>query len=514
MDLVTGEGTRQCAPSPDIARVTATGWRAVRLRGLVFRDIQWPRLSSASWASYRPPLNSRMLGSRRRNEACPSPTNCHSDHGAPIIDGSVTPVSEPQVAFRRPWAAQPGLNAPFRDFMEAIRVSGLEGEPLSLQPKARLRVLHLSSGNLYGGVERIITSLAEFRELQPLMEPVFGLTFEGRQADELRAAGSTVKLLGEVRLSRPWTVLAARRSLRHVLDGDRPDVVVCHNPWPLVVFAPAVRARGIPIVLWAHGALTGRNWLERLARRATPDLVLANSQFTAKTVATVFRKSAVRVLYAPARFRAPRSGARQALRSALAPEARVVVIQVSRIEETKGHRAHLVALSALRDDRSWVGWFVGGAQQEHERRLEAELKELAATLGIAARVRFLGERSDVPELLAAADVFCQPNATPDAFGLAFVEALAAGLPVLTTAIGGALEVVDGSCGILVPVGDEPALSEALARLVGDEGYRRRLGNAGRERAAKLCDPAIRLSELHSALASTLRDPPASRGNGA
>src|SRR5215210_4631683 len=98
------------------------------------------------------------------------------------------------------------------------------------------RVLHLSSGNLYGSVERIITSLAEFRELCPSMQPLFSLSFDGRQADELREAGLAPRLLGPVRLSRPLSVIRARRALSTLLDDSQPHVVVCHNPWAAAAF--------------------------------------------------------------------------------------------------------------------------------------------------------------------------------------------------------------------------------------------------------------------------------------
>ena len=95
----------------------------------------------------------------------------------------------------------------------------------------------------------------------------------------------------------------------------------------------------------------------------------------------------------------------------------------------------------------WVCWTAGGAQRPAEAAYLAELRQTAARLGIAERVRFLGQRTDVPHLLAAADVHCQPNTGPEPFGLAFVEALAAGRPVVTTALGGALEIVDETCGV-------------------------------------------------------------------
>ena len=77
----------------------------------------------------------------------------------------------------------------------------------------------------------------------------------------------------------------------------------------------------------------------------------------------------------------------------------------------------------------------------------------ARRLGIDDRVRWLGERQDVRRLLGAADVHCQANVAPEPFGIAYVEALAAGLPVVASRAGGAMEIVDESCGVLVPAGD-------------------------------------------------------------
>jgi glycosyltransferase involved in cell wall biosynthesis len=120
---------------------------------------------------------------------------------------------------------------------------------------------------------------------------------------------------------------------------------------------------------------------------------------------------------------------------------------------------------------------------------------LAGRLGVADRVRFAGQREDVPRLLAAADIFCQPNTRPEPFGIAFVEALLAGLPVVTTDLGGAREIVDDSCGVRVPAGDARALAQALRRLMEEPRLRERLGRAGPARARQLCDPARQLGLL-------------------
>src|SRR3954447_22619263 len=96
----------------------------------------------------------------------------------------------------------------------------------------RLKVLHLYAGNLYGGVETLLTTLARLRHMAPGMEPEFGICFHGRLWDELAATGVSVHDLGPVRLSRPWSVRRARGRLSRVLEHARPEVVVVHGSWP------------------------------------------------------------------------------------------------------------------------------------------------------------------------------------------------------------------------------------------------------------------------------------------
>src|SRR4029077_17678762 len=100
---------------------------------------------------------------------------------------------------------------------------------------APLRVLHLNAGNLYGGVETLLTAMARLRGLCPSLEPHFGVCYEGRFSQELASAGVPVYLLGEARMSRPWTVWRARRRLQEVLCKEKFDAVICHMDWSLVV---------------------------------------------------------------------------------------------------------------------------------------------------------------------------------------------------------------------------------------------------------------------------------------
>jgi glycosyltransferase involved in cell wall biosynthesis len=111
-------------------------------------------------------------------------------------------------------------------------------------------------------------------------------------------------------------------------------------------------------------------------------------------------------------------------------------------------------------------------------QVEAEIRRL----GLAERVELAGERDDVPQLLAASDVFVLASRS-EGLPVSVLEAMAAELPVAASAVGGLAELVDdGETGILVPAGDEVALAEALRRLVADPELRRKLGAAGRARA--------------------------------
>jgi glycosyltransferase involved in cell wall biosynthesis len=144
---------------------------------------------------------------------------------------------------------------------------------------------------------------------------------------------------------------------------------------------------------------------------------------------------------------------------------------------------------------------VGGAQRAEESSYVDGLVAATRRLGIDDRVRWLGERQDVRRLLAAADLHCQANLAPEPFGIAYVEALAAGLPVVASAAGGALEIVDASCGVLVPSGDSSALAGALEQLILDRDLRSKLSTAAPARAQYLSDPGRQLSKLADALAA-------------
>lgn len=366
-----------------------------------------------------------------------------------------------------------------------------------------MRVLHVYSGNLYGGVETLLATLARSHRLCPEMESHFALCFEGRLSEELRSAGAPVHMLGRVRLSAPHTLIRARARLKDLLRREGFGAVVCHAPWSLIVGGTAARSANVPLSFWMHDAAGGRHWVERWAKRIKPDSVICNSRFTRLTARALFTGRPTSVLYCPveqAGGRALDPAGRAGLRaSAGAADGDVVIIQSSRMESWKGHSTLLRALARVKDLPGWTCWIAGGAQRPSEVIYVKALEDEAARLGIAARVRFLGQRADVPALLAAADIHCQPNTGPEPFGIALVEALSAGLPVVTSSIGAAPEIVDDSCGVLVPPGDARSLAAALRELIESPELRVRLGRGGQVRAEFLCEAGRRTRELYELL---------------
>jgi glycosyltransferase involved in cell wall biosynthesis len=370
-----------------------------------------------------------------------------------------------------------------------------------------VRILHIHSGNLYGGVETVLATLARRSDACPELHQEFALCFEGRLSRELAALGAMVHDIGSVRVSRPLSVIRSRRQLRGLLVDRRFEALVFHSAWSHGIFAPVARAARLPAVVWMHGTTGGRHWSERWSRRVGPSFVVCNSTFTAASAGAVYPNAPSRVLYYPLELdtakdlRSSRTAVRRELNT---PEAAVVVVQVSRIERCKGQLLHLEALSRLRTLPNWICWFAGGPQQPEEKRYFEEIQRAAVRLGIADRVRFLKERSDVPRLLRAADIYCQPNVEPESFGITLVEALNAGVPVVTTGIGGPNEILDERCGLLVAPRDAQELAAALQRLIQDADLREQLGRHGPARAKHLCDPIARITEFCEILSDLLQ----------
>ena len=365
----------------------------------------------------------------------------------------------------------------------------------------RLQVLHVHSGNMFGGIESILVTLARYRHSS--MKHTFALCFTGRLEAELRARNADVRLTSPVRLSRPGTVFRARKRLHEALHETCFDVALCHSSWSRAVFGPVPRAAGKPLVIWQHSAGDRQHWLDRMSRKVPVELALCNSRYTAGLQALREPASPTAVVYPPVPPPSANhdpSATRHEVRAELGiSDDTASILQAGRLEPGKGHTVHLEAAAALADLPNWTILQAGGAQRKEEQRYRTELEKLVRKLGLEDRVKFLGERTDMHRLYAAADIYCQPNTLPESFGMTFVEALYAGVPVVTTKIGAAPEIVNEECGVLVPKDDAAAVAAAIRELLLDAAARVRLGRNGPGRAKALCDPEICTTRLHDIL---------------
>lgn len=211
--------------------------------------------------------------------------------------------------------------------------------------------------------------------------------------------------------------------------------------------------------------------------------VVANSEATARAfVACGGSPSRVSVIHVgvPSGAYRPRSASEIATtRAALGLGEQPVIGVFSRLAPWKGQDVLVDAMRALPDAEALI---VGDALFGEE-PFKARLKEMISQAGLTSRVRLLGHRTDVPDLMAACDVVAHVSVAAEPFGRVVVEGMLTRKPVVATAAGGVLEIIDdGADGLLVPPGDSRALASALRRLLDDPALARRIADRGFDKA--------------------------------
>jgi glycosyltransferase involved in cell wall biosynthesis/GT2 family glycosyltransferase len=359
-------------------------------------------------------------------------------------------------------------------------------------------VLHLAAGRAFGGVETLLLTLHDRADCAPRLKQEFAFLYSGSVVARRAEREAVIHTVGPVRARRPWAVARALAALGSLQRRHRYDVVVCHGAWIQGLFGSGLRALGPRVATWVHSVPRRPGWEEQLARLSRPGLAIFNSRYTAQCSRRLYPHVRQAVIYPPVTAHEPRApDVRRTIRAALgvAPT-EIAIVLVGRFDRAKGHLLFVEALSRLSGE--WKAWIVGGAQTAADHAYRNEVEARVTELGLGDRITFLGDRTDARDYLLAADLYCQPNLAPEGFGIAFVEALYAGLPVITTAMGGGLEIVDETCGVVVDC-DSRSVAAALERLIRNHEERARLAAAAPQRAARLCDPAERLRELEAML---------------
>jgi glycosyltransferase involved in cell wall biosynthesis len=272
----------------------------------------------------------------------------------------------------------------------------------------------------------------------------------------------------------------------------RPDIVHTHTSKAGAVGRIAAAIAGVPTVIHTiHGfpfiegqprlKYVGYAGAERLLARCT-DLLLSQSLEDVRTAQRLGIKSrsgfTVHIGNGIdlARFNRSRFPDLPGLRASLGLDCGPVITTVGRLTVEKGYLDLVRALAAIRDLK-WTVLFVGA-----DEGAEAEIRSLVQRLGLAGRVRLLGQRSDIERLLAASDLFVLPSYR-EGVPRSVIEAQAMCLPVVATNIRGCREVVvDGVTGLLVEAGAPKSLAASMRQLLESEDLRKRMGEGGRRRA--------------------------------
>lgn len=302
----------------------------------------------------------------------------------------------------------------------------------------------------------------------------------------------------------PLGLTGARRvpALARLLRRERPAVFHAHMSSPVAckwALAAAVLAR-VPAVLGTvqvgeyeppdHSAY----WQLRALARGVGRYLAVSRAIAGELVERLdWPAEKIEVVYNAVDAERAAVAAPPGLREELGGgEGRPLVLTPARLHAQKGHATLLEAAAQVPD----AVFVLAGDGPERE-----PLEALAQRLGVADRVRFLGRREDVPELLAACDLFALPSLY-EGSSLAVLEAMAAGIPIVSSAIGGTDELMeDGRSGLLVPPGDAEALAAALRRALGEPVLREEMAARARERV----ENGLRREQMASRVTDVYRE---------
>jgi len=342
------------------------------------------------------------------------------------------------------------------------------------------RILYIIEELSRGGAERVVVELARRIDRRRFEPYVCCLREGGAMAGDLKAANVPVLEMHKCRSIDLRMLGRLCRAIRRL----KIDIVHTHlftaNAWGRL----AARLTGVPrIVASEHSVDGSRDGLRLLVDRALAactDTVIAKADAVADFCRRRIGVNGGKLRVVPNGVdvsQYSRASRNEVRREMGVPENSILVATVGRLAAEKDHANLLQALAHIRKTQTETAtvtgplltWVVGDGP------LEEELKKEAGKLGIDESVRFLGARDDVPRLLAAPDIFVI-SSRREGMPLSLLEAMASGLAVIVTDVGGCTEVVrHGHNGVVVPPAAPRALARAIVELAGDAQRRAELG---------------------------------------
>ncbi|HEV7594618.1 MAG TPA: glycosyltransferase family 4 protein [Gemmatimonadaceae bacterium] len=351
---------------------------------------------------------------------------------------------------------------------------------MTLEPRLRIAMMLESDGP--GGAEMMVFRLSEeLRERGHTILPVGPANGIGWLGDLFRGAGMVPEVF---RLRRPVDP-GCVRGLVDLFRRHRIDAVHSHEFTMAVYGSASSRLLALPHVISMHG---GFKVCKVLRRRVALRWAMRNSDHAVMVSRATQRQFATDLGLKDARFTVVPNGVPARVGDAGLPrnefgvkERECVLLAVGTLERHKGHRVLLEALTNLVHDGLNVPWRLiiagGRGGDQHE-----SLLQLVQANGLSDRVHIVTNRSDIPDLLALADVFVMPSLW-EGLPMALLEAMLAGKAIVASETAGIPEaILDGRDGLLVPPGDARSLADALRLVLTDPTRRAAFGAAAAARA--------------------------------
>ena len=349
-------------------------------------------------------------------------------------------------------------------------------------------LMMVSTGLALGGAENQLRAITLCLRCRGKELSVVSMLPPRASVEELELAGVCVYTLQMRRhFPDPRAILRLAATIRR----ERPLIVHSHMVHAnLLARVTRLFVKMPVLVCTAHSIIEGGRARELAYRLTDPlaDLTTQVSEVGKQRYIQVGAVPSSKILYIPngidtARFQ-PNPKARQVVRDALGcPKEAFVWLTVGHLEPVKNHLELLRAFREVAAGHPHARLLIAG-----QGSLQAATEQRIAELGLADRVRLLGTRRDIPELLNAADAFVLPSLW-EGMPLTLLEAGAVGLPIVATDVGGNSEIVlESKTGYLVPVRDTAALAEAMLRVMRlSDADRFTMGQAGREHVVQNFD---------------------------
>jgi glycosyltransferase involved in cell wall biosynthesis len=367
----------------------------------------------------------------------------------------------------------------------------------------RIKVLQMLATMPVGGAEDLVAAVVKGLNPDKFEVAAACIGEPGTVGRELKAAGYPVISLGlNLKRTSAWRLVAA---LRRLLRETQPDLLHTHLYHPNLYGRLAALGLGLRgVVASVHNSYTTLKWHRRILNYLlgwTADRVVAVSSKVWEDVRRYDGIPLSRLCLLPngIDLAALETGLSRAEAKARLGVQGFCLGAAGRLEEQKGHVHLLEALPQLQKEIPEIVLLVAG-----EGRRRAALEGRARELGIEGTVRFLGLRRDMPCIYRALDLFVQPSLW-EGLPLALLQAMGAGLPVVATEVGGALEVIeDGVNGRLVPPGQARTLAGAILELYRQPEARARLGQEARQTVLDRYSQEVMLRRLENLYLEILR----------